>query len=210
MDTVQEIEQGYHEHDGFYFRFLDNFGLGYTYQNLATDQNHKEISDWVENGSFQFGYAIEKNIILYGGFSSEIIPPYFTLSFLNWFYNGFTGASIQVPDYSALLLQYSAGITYYFMPQNIYISIALDLSQAGVGLHMPQVGINSNTTFSETNLGFGIQTAIGKEWWVSKNWGLGLALNINYDYFPTTRVGYPLITPMHAFAIGISFSATYN
>jgi hypothetical protein len=202
-EAPQEIRQngydepGYHEHDGLYMRYLTNFGFGYTYHNLEIDRKPREISDWVADESFQIGYAIDKNLILYGGFSSQIVPPLFTLIWLYWA----TNSSLAASDYYALTLTYSAGLTYYFMPKNVYVSVGLGLSQ---------IGVKTREKFYETDLGYGLQVSIGKESWVSKNWGLGIALNVSYDFFPTTRAGYLTITPLHALMVGISFSATYN
>jgi hypothetical protein len=89
------------------------------------------------------------------------------------------------------------GASYYFMPENIYLSMSFKYSGGGISK-------------SSVDNGYGLQVSLGKEWWVSKNWGLGLALNISYDYFSKTDPGYPIITPLHVFTYGLSFSATYN
>jgi len=202
QDSGQEKsnERGYHEHDGVYLRYVDNFGFGYVYHNLTVDNKSKGISDWGGDSFIQLGYAIDDNFILYGQFRTQMIPPLFTISIVNWWNYAFLGTFLSIPDYSALALTYSVGLTRYFMPQNIYVSTSLGFKQ---------MGVRYGNIFSEAS-GLGLQASVGKEWWVSKNWGLGLALNLSYDYFWATRSGYPTITPMHAFAIGLSFSATYN
>jgi len=201
-DTVE----GDHEHKGFYFRFLSGFGYGYLHSTQVV--NMDDVSQNFQNLSFQFGYTINKKIIVFIGMGTAVMPsslgplPFESagsqlkhVCILQLYGQCDKGSGKRLWDYSVTPI--SGGVNYYFMPENIYVSMAIDLPEATYK--------NSNTP-----LGFGIQSAIGKEWWVSKNWGIGLALNIFYDYFPKTAPGLRVITPLHAFGIGLSFSATYN
>lgn len=68
---------------------------------------------------------------------------------------------------------YGAGLTYYMMPQNIYVGATL-----GMGNYTVSDG-NSNST---TRTDYGISTAIrvGKQWWISRKWALGIGLIGSY------------------------------
>jgi small nuclear ribonucleoprotein (snRNP)-like protein len=88
------------------------------------------------------------------------------------------------------------GVTYHFMPLNLYVSLAL-----GVGYLSYKVG----PVEARTEAGFAGQIAIGKEWWVSDNWGLGVAAQVLYVHSNDAgRVTW------NATGGGIAFSATFN
>jgi len=197
----ETVEPGYHEHDGFYFRFYLNPFVGYGYVHSVQNINPLVISDSIMTGGLQIGYAIKKNLFLFYGIDILSIPPLMNpLNILPKAINPNVQRG-KINNPLAGILGFSGGINYYFMPENVYVIFALNLSA---------VSITADSFKSASDVGLGFQTAIGKEWWYSRNIGLGLALNIAYDYFSKTYPGDPIVTPLHAFMIGISFSATYN
>jgi hypothetical protein len=69
------------------------------------------------------------------------------------------------------------GLTYYIMPANIFLSGTI-----GVGrfvLTNPTEDADDDESV-ETNPGLSFHAKIGKEWWVSDNWGLGAALGYGW------------------------------
>lgn len=94
------------------------------------------------------------------------------------------------------------GLTWYAMPLNLYVSgsaIALQLSLTD----------RDGDQLAESDTGFGGQIAVGKEWWVSEEWGLGvagvgLAGLLNGENTLGQRVEWTVGS------FGIYFSATYN
>lgn len=69
------------------------------------------------------------------------------------------------------------GLTYYVMPANIFFS-----GTVGVGrfvLTNPTEDADDDETV-ETNAGLSLHAKIGKEWWVSDNWGLGVAAGYGF------------------------------
>src|SRR5665811_847103 len=60
------------------------------------------------------------------------------------------------------------GIAYYFGPINLYLSGTLALSR-----FWTYDGNGSRLDTSKIGLSFELQ--VGKEWWVSRDWGLGIA-----------------------------------
>lgn len=84
-----------------------------------------------------------------------------------------TEGSVTIPlngfaDFSA----FGGGITYYFMPANIYLS-----GSVGVGTLSLDGDIAGIDVTGETDLGPAFDITIGKEWWVGTSWGLGVALS---------------------------------
>jgi len=200
--TQKDNEQGYHEHDGFYFRYLMNPFIGYGFVHSTQNVNYVDKSGAIWTFSLQIGYSFNQNIILFTSLDSVAVPsPFNPFDLLPKSINPSAQRGATSSDSSGNF-KYSIGANYYLMPQNMYVSLSFSLAHIGFS--------REKVFFSSADNGFGFATSLGKEWWVSKNWGLGLALNLSYDYFPTTRSGYPIITPIHAFAIGLSFSATYN
>jgi hypothetical protein len=198
-------EPGYHEHDGGYFRFLSGFGHGYLYSNR--EMNPFEISRSLQIMNFQFGFSINKKIIVFTGYTLAVMPsPLGPIPLDSPLYQLKNSCNLQIVNDCTVngktlsidsgFASLSLGISYYFMPENIYLSMSFESPEGG-------------SYKSSANNGFGLQVSLGKEWWMSKNWGLGLALNISYDYFSKTYSGDP-ITPLHIFTFGLSFSATYN
>jgi hypothetical protein len=201
------VEPGYHEHDGGYFRLLTGFGHGYFFSNQGA--NSFEISRSIfKMWDMQLGYSIMKNIIVFAGFGVAVLPsPLGPIPLDSPLYQLQNSCNLQIvndctvndkkPPSDGGFAGFPIGASYYFMPENIYLSISFEFPVGGI------------YKLSLRN-GFCLQASLGKEWWVSKNWGLGLALNIEYDFFPTNYPDDPIITPLHAFMIGLSFSATYN
>lgn len=87
------------------------------------------------------------------------------------------------------------GVTYY-TPTNFYLGASL-----GIGRVSAREGEQKVTS----DTGVGLDLYVGKEWWASDNWGLGLAGQLVVTSVPT-RVNTKLLTT----AVGVLFSATYN
>lgn len=89
------------------------------------------------------------------------------------------------------------GVTYYFMPVNLYLSGSIGLGQAVFeGDHGDSEG---------SDLGFGFNGMIGKEWWVGADWGIGLAGQLVIISAKDDVLG-----DINALAASVLFSATYN
>ena len=62
-------------------------------------------------------------------------------------------------------------------------------------------------TSNDTNWGFGLRAALGKEWWVSDHWGLGIAGHVSLTVNQDSGTNPPTWTGLGA---TVAFSATYN
>ena len=85
------------------------------------------------------------------------------------------------------------GLNYYFMPINIYASFSV-LSSAS----------SHDVWNNESTNGLGINFIVGKEWWVSDNWGIGAAMYLHHRTNDTEN------SDVSSYSIGLLFSATYN
>ncbi|MFP2959703.1 outer membrane beta-barrel protein [Myxococcus sp. 1LA] len=185
--SAQEYDE--HVHDGFYLRL--QVGGGYLRASAADVTPDVALKGASGNINAEIGFALVNNFILYGKFYGAASP----------------SPSIQVgdlsvedtgDDWSQNLGAVGLGVTYYFMPANIYLSGAISYTQLSITERDEKV--------AETELGGGLHLGIGKEWWVSKNWGLGIGAELalgrirddsNNDNWNVTNVS-------------IVLSATYN
>ncbi len=90
-------------------------------------------------------------------------------------------------------------VTHYFMPANVFVSLSPSFTA---------LTLDNGMGFVErTKTGFGGKLAVGKEWWVSAHWGLGVAVEgffaANHDHGSGT-------SSWTTFGGGFLFSATYN
>jgi hypothetical protein len=131
--------------------------------------------------SFDIGGAVAENLILHARAASFAIPSA-NASFDDSEELSFTGVML------------GPGLTYYFMPVNIYVTLGLGISR-----------INADGgQLQSLDIGFGTTADVGKEWWVSDGWGLGIAAR-----FWLTHVEQSSGT-IDAVGFGAVFSATMN
>ncbi len=140
--------------------------------------------------SFHFGGAVSENLILFGKVSSSsMTDPDVT------FFGTVTGETNDTTyDVSGI----GAGVNYY-LPYNFYISGSIDF---------PVATLKSGSSEGSSDAGFGGELSLGKEWWVSDSWGLGLAVTGQFsgmkdkDEFDDNHIGNSFI--------GLMLSVTYN
>jgi hypothetical protein len=88
------------------------------------------------------------------------------------------GDGVLESSYGALML----GVDYYFMPSNIFL------------------GAEIGDTIERISSGVALGAHIGKEWWVSDEWAIGLKIFANF-----ANTGYNRYS-----TIGLAATATYN
>ncbi len=96
------------------------------------------------------------------------------------------------------------GATFYVMPANIYFAGSVGV---GVGTleFRGRVGNIIIEAEEDTEAGLALNFMVGKEWWVSRRWGLGLAAQAIVASLETDEG-----TGLTAFGIGLLFSASMN
>ncbi len=199
------VNEGGYTHDGFFLRF--QFGLGYgrivfkDWPGMADDS-----ADWDNRGDIkydqstfnfriQIGYAVINNLILFGEMGM------FNLTNPDWEQSGESGST---KNYEIDVFDFGWGISYYFMPSNIYLTGSFTFTDTDV-----RVG-NEDPLVAD---GTGVCISIGKEWWVSDNWGLGVSILGSYSEtkleIENDQLEKEKIDIQNLF-IGVAFSATYN
>lgn len=185
--TVENLTD--YQHDGFYLRF--HLGFGYL-QSVISDVAGSDIKTSGLSGAFriQIGGVLYNNFILFGNIGAFVAQEP-TVE-----YNSSSG----MPLNNIVFNEIGAGISYYFMPENIYIS-----GTVGIGKHVEN---NKGGLQGSTKSQLSIHISLGKEWWTHKDWGLGIAA---YYYINPTE-GETIVGFRRALnqSFGLYFSATYN
>ena len=180
---------GSHQHDGFYMRITA--GLGYLSTSGSVGGATETFDGFGGTLGAAFGGVIAPNLVLYG----ELLGTSVTNA--TWSYGGATQA---YSGYDVMLFGFGPGIAYYIEPINLYLSGTLTFTQ---------VSFSDTATADpvhDSDLGVGLSFTVGKEWWVSRDWGIGIA-----GQFHAASMNDPSYdTRMRALALSLLFSATYN
>lgn len=185
-----------HTHDGFFLQMdLGGGGLStksttYTALVGATPLTGElEMSGGAPEFSIALGGALTPNFVIAGQLWGV------TVSSPDVKFAGITG---NATDTTQTLSGIGVYLAYYFMPANVYVAATPSIGSLSLK--------ESGTEFS-TKSGFALKLAVGKEWWVSDNWGLGLNLQYAYASNEDKGTNPPTFTSNW---FGVAFSATYN
>lgn len=180
---------GSHRHDGGYFRGI----VGPAYVYLSVD----DVDYTVKGPGFVLGiaggYVVAKNLILCAEAFGDIA--------LNPGVDEF-GRSRNTRGTKAGNVGLGAGLVYYIMPANVFVSATLAASQ----IRMSGASRSDGGGTETSNWGPSVSLMLGKEWWVADDWGLGVAGQIFVSKLADSLDG-PGWTVVSG---GVAFSATYN
>jgi hypothetical protein len=170
-------------HDGFFIQM--DIGAGSLGSEASTMFGDLELSGSAGEFSVTVGAAITQNFILAGQVWAVAVED-----------PSVEGNGHDFADADATLILSGVGLNVtYYLPSNFYFSATPSITS---------LEIDTDNHRREMDTGYGIRLAVGKEWWVSDEWGLGLNLqgawSTNEDQ-EDTRDSY---------WIGIAFTATYN
>jgi hypothetical protein len=183
---------GNHQHDGFYLRFVA--GIGYFSASESYGGADYTFSGLGETAGLAIGGAVAPNLILYG----ELLGTSVTNASVSY------GGSTQ--PYSGMDLTqfgFGPGLAYYIEPVNLYLSGTLTFTQVSFS------NTYSGYPAGDSNLGVGLSFMVGKEWWVTRDWGFGIAGQLHVATMrdtPTPGVD----TRLRTAGFSLLFSATYN
>jgi hypothetical protein len=180
---------GYHTHDGFYLRLA--VGGGYAHASASYQNQDVVYSGGAFALDMAFGGSVTPNLIIYGAIVGYGIPNPTLKS---------NGANIDMSGITFNAIGVGPGVTYYIMPENMYASGSLLLHF----LSLSAQHSNQSADLSDTGVGFSLM--FGKEWWVSSDWGLGVAGQFMFGSDKAKYVDARWTTV----AGGVLFSATYN
>jgi hypothetical protein len=169
-----------------------SMGLGYLHTKVSLAGEDDTISGGGMAMSFALGGIVARNLAIYG----EVVTTMAAEPTREY-----GGRSMDMSSINVSLTGLGPGVVYYLEPLNLYFSGTLALS---------------NVTFSDSNdssnseevtdFGVGASLALGKEWWVSNNWGIGVSTMFHLASMKVKDTD----TRMTAAAISFLFSATYN
>ncbi|HZJ53343.1 MAG TPA: hypothetical protein VFD38_04330 [Myxococcaceae bacterium] len=167
-----------HRHLGFYLHL--DIGVGYL--GTSASQGGPTLSGAALPLSIVIGGAVAEDWIIAGDLWAAAGP---SPGGSTWGATAVAGVGLNV--------------THYFMPANVFVSLSPSFTALTLDNGMGFV--------DRTKTGFGAKLALGKEWWVSAHWGLGVAVEgffaSNHDHGTGTAT-------WTTFGGGFLFSATYN
>jgi tetratricopeptide (TPR) repeat protein len=177
---------GHHRHDGFFLRA--QLGLGYT--TVTADQADLKLKGGSGHFALAAGGALSDRFVLYAELASGVASePDVELE----------GQSATLTDGEMSVTSLGVGGALYIMPANVYLSATA--SAARLSLEFQQRSL-------ETRTGFGLTLSAGKEWWVGRDVGIGLAVQLHGAAMKEDVATDP-DTLMPAW-ISLLFSGTYN
>jgi hypothetical protein len=191
---VPQVLAGPHDHaDGFFLRLSGGGGFASSSVNVPPGYlfNSSEQELTFDGGSgdlnLAIGAVVSPNLAVHG-------------TIWGWFLSnpdvsfGRLSGSISA---DLNLNAFGGGLTYYFMPANIYLSGSI-----GGGV----LSINDNNLSGESDLGIVVDLTLGKEWWVGDKWALGVALGGGFYSIPDGDID----ENWTGGSLAIRFSATMN
>jgi hypothetical protein len=188
---------GFHEHDGFFIRAAIGPGLLHASWKVGT-------YDWSVTGTgfaiaVALGGSVTRNLVVYAELTRSVASdPTLTVKDVS---------TTKLTNYDVDLAGFGPGAAYYLAPANLYFSAALALSKLTSSYNGPSGSEGDGTAleiFTRTDIGGTVM--VGKEWWASANWGLGVAA-IGY-LASMKRTNEDSRVTAEAFSIVLS--ATYN
>jgi len=169
-------------------------GLGYLYATESAGGQSVNYSGLGGSAGAALGGVIAPNLILFG----EI------LGTSAWDAEVGSGGPSYHPGVDVTLLGFGPGIAYYLQPANMYLSATLAFSKltfSNSNYYDPSYGYAE-----DTNLGVGASFMVGKEWWMGRHLGMGVAGQL---HLASMRDSY-YDTRLTATAFSILFSLSFN
>jgi hypothetical protein len=180
--------RGVHTHDGGYMRW--GVGASYLHAGYRNQGTQVTISGWGMGMNMAFGMAVARNLILFGELAGSTA----------W---GPTKTGISSDATNANMISIGPGLVYYVEPMNLYLSGAL----AFAFFSLTNPGAEPAGRQTEVGgAGFAGSLLVGKEWWISDNWGIGLAAMLHAGSLKVKDVD----ARMTAVGGSLLLSATYN
>ena len=144
-----------HQHEGVFLRA--ELGAGFRSMS-TTDAGSAKTSGAGAGFAIAVGGPVADNLILLGELTVDSAQnPTVQVG----------SRSVETTDASFALLGLGPGITYYVMPANVHFGATILLTEATLTYKGEKI--------AETDLGFGGLLRVGKDFWIGKNFGLGVA-----------------------------------
>lgn len=176
-------------HEGFYFRADSGYGYMIVTLPVGTEVSY---SGPAAIAAFHVGGTVQDRALLgVQVWAANLDKPKVKAAEGSW---KLTGASLGN-------LGVGPELTVYFMPANAYVSSAVGLTW---------LTLSSDGSSRTSRRGLGGRVAVGTEWWVTREWGFGVAAALSFtaNRFDVSDFGGSL--PFQAWNLGAVLSATYN
>lgn len=150
-------------HDGFFLRLA--LGAGSASAKIEPPGGSLEFSGTASAINIGIGGRVSENLLLHGTmWGWALSDPDFDLKVTG------VGSSSGTANGRLLMSAVGVGATYYFMPVNLYMSGSIGTGSLTGDKDMK----------GDSKTGLALDLMLGKEWWVSESWGLGLAGYVDY------------------------------
>ena len=192
--TKMYAQQKDRQHKGFFLSLSAGPVMGPVHMD-SSELGEYDMTGTGASFDIKIGGAIKENLILHATMSANsLVGPKIKYS------TGQTQKTTNNLTVSESL--FAAGLTYYFMPHNIFVSGSAGLAAFTVD--------NRDTDYKvSTDNGFGFQLKAGKEWWISRRWGLGVSGTYGKSSV-NNKPDNSLTEKLTSNRFGISFNATFN
>lgn len=184
-----------HTHDGFFL----NLALGFGHQSFDYEANKApydlEASGMSGEFDIKLGGRIATNTLLHASILGITNNEDLDIKSQDGYEIGSTSG--QNENMTIL----GIGVTYYF-PMNVFFSGTIGMAQ----FTLQNSDSENDRAEGSTDTGLGFQLAVGKEWWVSDNWGLGVSAAFTYGSAEDKNDA----GDASAYGINVMFSATFN
>ena len=156
-------------HDGFFLRL--SAGAGQASTGIDVFGVSTELSGQSADLNIAVGGMIAGNLALHG-------------TIFGWGVYGpdqeQEGEVEEDDDGVVAMSAWGGGLTYYFMPINLYVSGSLGLGS--LVFETDDVDEDSDSSLAG-------EISLGKEWWVGGSWGLGVAGSLGFHALPHPEFG---------------------
>jgi hypothetical protein len=188
-------DPGAEKHDGFYLRLM--LGPGYTRMGASAAGTDMTVSGIGAGFNVAVGGAISENLALYGDIivNSAANPE-----------QKVGATSRELTDRTAAAQGIGVGAAYLIMPVNAFIGGSLVLAR----FSLDDTSGEESRTLAESDTGFGLNLVGGKEWWVSDNWGVGVAGQFFGARVPDKEEIMGSKPTWWLFGFSVAFTATFN
>lgn len=174
-------------HDGGFFLRLT---LGGGYSKTEIGEGGDKLAFKGTSGSFDvaLGAVVTRNLAVHatlGGWG--LVDPDAE----------FNGSEATLDDTSITVALFGGGLTYYFGDSNAYITGSVGAAQ---------MRMDYDGDYGDSDTGVAADFGIGKEWWVSDSWGLGVSATVGFHSIPPGEGS----DNFKGTSFAVRFSATHN
>jgi hypothetical protein len=178
-------------HRGFHLSLAASSGYLSASKPIGSDSF--SVDSFAGHAGLKVGAAIRPDVILFGAFDGFMgFSPAGKLQ-----QSGIPDA-VSFSDLNHTVLTAGAGLKVY-SEENYFFSASLAFATGTLGYNNNGVATSGNSGY-----GFAVQLSLGREWWVAKRLGIGLALTGHYSNLPGNSVS------INQYYAGLGISASYN